>query len=162
MLSFLSFLPFFPLFPSFSFIPSFLSSRFFSSFLFPSFLSSLFFYVFLLFSYCCSFSNCFGSIVFVVVPIIIVFVVVMLIFVFVHFSVFVVGVVVFLCCYVVKLGKAPQKKTDVLPGIFYKTSYGCMCQSYCFFFFGGGGLFCYFSLLLKNTIKIGFLMILTC
>ena len=23
---------------------------------------------------------------------------------------------------------------EVLPGIFYKTSYGCMCQSYCFFF----------------------------
>ena len=40
---------------------------------------------------------------------------------------------------------------EVLPGIFYKTSYGCMCQSYCFF----GGLFCCFSLLLKNTIKIG-------
>ena len=50
-------------------------------------------------------------------------------------------VVVFLCCYVVKLGKAKKqqpkkntpKKMQVLPGIFYKTSYGCMCQSYCFF-----------------------------
>ena len=53
---------------------------------------------------------------------------------------FFVIVVVFLCCYVVKLGiakKRPKKNTpktvEVLPGIFYKTSYGCMCQSYCFF-----------------------------
>ena len=77
----------------------------------------------------------------------------MLIFVFVDFSGFVV-VVVLLCCYVVKLGKAKKqkkqkikhpKKVEVLPGIFYKTSYGCMCQSYCFFW-----LFCCFSLLLKT------------
>ena len=68
----------------------------------------------------------------------------------------------FLCCYVVKLGKAkktetPKKgtpqKVEVLPGIFYKTSYGCMCQSYCLFF----GLFsCFFACWSKNTIKIGF------
>ena len=61
------------------------------------------------------------------------------IFVFVDFCGFFVLVVVFLCCYVVKLGKAKKqkpkkKKVEVLPGIFYKTSYGCMCQSYCFFF----------------------------
>ena len=60
-----------------------------------------------------------------------------------------------LCCYVVKLGKAKKikhpKKVEVLSGIFYKTNYGCMCQSYCFF----GGLFCCFSLLLKNAIIIG-------
>ena len=42
---------------------------------------------------------------------------------------------------------------EVLPGIFYKTSYGCMCQSYCFFFW----LFsCFFACWSKNTIKIGF------
>ena len=86
----------------------------------------------------------------------------MLIFVFVDFwCCFVLVVVgVFLCCYVVKLGKAKKnrnkkstpKKVEVLPGIFYKTSYGCMCQSYCFFF----GLFsCFFACCSKNTIKIG-------
>ena len=65
-----------------------------------------------------------------------------------------------MCCYVVKLGKAQKteikkntpKKVEVLPGIFYKTSYGCMCQSYCFFL----GCFLVFCLLVKNTIKIGF------
>ena len=42
---------------------------------------------------------------------------------------------------------------EVLPGIFYKTSYGCMCQSYCFLFW----LFCcFFACWPKNTIKIGF------
>ena len=40
---------------------------------------------------------------------------------------------------------------EVLLGIFYKTSYGCMCQSYCFFW-----LFCFFALLLKKHYKIGF------
>ena len=46
-------------------------------------------------------------------------------------------VVVLLFCYVVKLGKAQKQnkkkhpqKVEVLPGIFYKTSYGCMCQSF--------------------------------
>ena len=67
----------------------------------------------------------------------------------------------FLCCHVVKLGKAKKqnpkkkstpKKVEVLPGIFYKTSYGCMCQSYCFFL----GCFLVFACWSKNTIKIGF------
>ena len=39
----------------------------------------------------------------------------------------------------------------VLPGIFYKTSYGCMCQSYCFFL----AVLLFFALLLKSTTKIG-------
>ena len=63
----------------------------------------------------------------------------MLIFVFVDFSV--VLLLSLLCCYVVKLGKAKkqqtQKKTPQKSGStsghFYKTSYGCMCQSYCLF-----------------------------
>ena len=46
---------------------------------------------------------------FVVVPIILVFVVLMLIFVFVDFSVFLLFLVSFLCCYVVKLGKAKKQ-----------------------------------------------------
>ena len=41
---------------------------------------------------------------------------------------------------------------EVLPGIFYKTSYGCMCQSYCFFL----GCFLVFCLLVKKHCKIGF------
>ena len=55
----------------------------------------------------------------------------------------VVVVVVCLCCHVVKLGKAKNtpEKVEVLPGIFYKTSYGCMYKSYCFCF----RLLCYFS-----------------
>ena len=66
----------------------------------------------------------------------------MFLLIFGGFVVVVVVVVVFLCCYVVKLGKAKKQKkqkfktpqkVEVLPGIFYKTSYGCMCQSYCFF-----------------------------
>ena len=65
----------------------------------------------------------------------------------------------FLCCFVVKLGiakkqkqkKTPPKKVEVLPGIFYKTSYGCMCQSYCFFW-----LFCCFFLVAQKHYKIGF------
>ena len=89
----------------------------------------------------------------------------MLIFVFVDFSVLLL-LLSLLCCYVVKLGKAKKqqkqkkhpKKVEVLPGIVYKTSYGCMCQSYCFFW-----LFCCFFLVAqKSTIKIGFLRILTC
>ena len=47
---------------------------------------------------------------------------------------------------------------EVLPGIFYKTSYGCMCQSYCFFC--AVLLFCFW--LLKKHYKIGFFTILTC
>ena len=62
-----------------------------------------------------------------------------------------------MCCCVVKLGKAKKhkqkkgtpQKVEVLPGIFYKTSYGCMCQSYCFFFWAVFFFFAY-------TIKIGF------
>ena len=85
----------------------------------------------------------------------------MLIFVFVDCWCFFVLVAVFLCCYVVKLGKAnkkqkPKKRTpknvEVLPGIFYKTSYGCMCQSYCFFL----AVFLFFCLLLKKHDKKGF------
>ena len=60
----------------------------------------------------------------------------------------------FLCCYVVKLGianknkklKNTPKKGEVLPGIFYKTGYGCMCQSYCFF----GGCFVVFVLVAQK------------
>ena len=66
----------------------------------------------------------------------------------------------FLCCYVVKLGKAKKtetkkrdpQKSGSTSGYFYKTSYGCMCQSYCFFF----GCFLFFAWCSKNTIKIGF------
>ena len=45
----------------------------------------------------------------------------------------------FLCCYVVKLSiakkdqKGKTQKSGSTSGYFYKTSYGCMCQSYCFF-----------------------------
>ena len=47
---------------------------------------------------------------------------------------------------------------EVLPGIFCKTSYGCMCQSYCFFL----AVF-FFCLLLKKRYKNRvFLMILRC
>ena len=38
---------------------------------------------------------------------------------------------------------------EVLPGIFYKTSYGCMCQSYCFFL----AVFLFFCLLVKKQYK---------
>ena len=52
----------------------------------------------------------------------------MLIFVFLHL------VVVFLCCYVVKLGMAQNKKKwKYFRAFFNKTSYGCICKSYCFF-----------------------------
>ena len=80
---------------------------------------------------------------------------------FVDFWCFFVLVAVFLCCYVVKLGKANKKqkpkkstpkKVEVLLGIFYKTSYGCMCQSYCFFL----AVFLFFACCSKTTIKIGF------
>ena len=79
---------------------------------------------------------------FVVAPILIVFVVLMLIFVFVDFSVLL--LLPLLCCYVVNLGKAKKtkkikhpKKVEVLPGIFYKTSYGCnlACAKAIVFFF---------------------------
>ena len=66
----------------------------------------------------------------------------------------------FLCCYVVKLGIAKKtetkkntpKKVEVLPGIFYKTSYGCMCQSYCFFL----AVLLFFFLAAQKHYKIGF------
>ena len=83
-------------------------------------------------------------------------------------GVFFVLVVVFLCCYVVKLGKAKKtetkkstpKKVEVLPGIFYKTSYGCMCQS--FFFRGGAVLFFFLLAAQKHYKNRVFLMILRC
>ena len=64
--------------------------------------------------------------------------------------VFFVLVVVFLCCYVVKLdiakknrnNKNTPKKVEVLPGIFYNTSYGCMAKIIVFF----SGPFCCFFL----------------
>ena len=63
----------------------------------------------------------------------------------------------FLCCYVVELGIAKKnetkknKKVEVLPGIF-ATQVMVACAKVIVFFW----LFCCFSLLLKNTIKIGF------
>ena len=68
--------------------------------------------------------------------------------IFVILFVFVV-VVVFLCCYVVKLGKAKKNhgktpKMEVCPGIFNMTSYVCMRK--CVF----SGHFC---LVYQNTIK---------
>ena len=84
----------------------------------------------------------------------------MLIFVFVDFYVFFVLVVVFLCCYVVKLGIAKKKdqkkhpqKSGSTSGYFLQDKLWLHVPKLLFFF---GGLFCCFSLLLKNTIKIGF------
>ena len=48
---------------------------------------------------------------------------------------------------------------EVLPGIFYKASYGCMCKSYCFFLLLGCLLF---FLVAQKHYKNSFLMILTC
>ena len=80
---------------------------------------------------------------------------------------FFVLVAVFLCCYVVKLGKANKKqkpkkstpkKVEVLPGIFTRQVMVACAKVIVFF----GRFLVFFFLLLKNTIKIGFLMILRC
>ena len=138
---FLSFLSFFLSFLSFSFIPSFLFPFLFLFLFLLSFLSFLSFF-FSFFSFllvvvllpfclfhclcCCNSNSCFCCSY--------------ADFCFCWFFWFFCCCCV-LCCYVVKLGKAKKqkpkkkhpKKVEVLPGIFYKTSYGCMCQSYCFF-----------------------------
>ena len=75
----------------------------------------------------------------------------MLIFVFVDFWRFFVLVVVFLCCYVVKLGKAKKnrnktkstpKKVEVLPGIFTRQVMVACVKV--IVFLGGGIVFLFF------------------
>ena len=79
------------------------------------------------------------------------------------FSVFVVLVVVFLCCYVVKLGKAQKtetkkkhpQKSGSTSGHFLQDKVMVACAKVIAFFFLLFG--CFFACWSKNTIKIGFL-----
>ena len=48
-----------------------------------------------------------------------------------------------------KKGKKHPKKVEGLPGIFYKTGYGCMCKC---FFLGVGGSVLLFCLVVPQTL----------
>ena len=157
----LSLFPFFPFsslsFPSLSFFLSFLAFLFL--FLILLFFLPLFLLFFLLFFLLLFFFHFVCAIVFVALTLVLVFVLLKLIFGFVNCFCFLVLVVVFLCCYVVKLGIAKKRNKKNTPPkkwkyfrAFLQDKLWLHVPKLLFFL----AVLLFFSLLLKNTIKIGF------